>query len=112
MFKHKIFDLLRSLDQDEFKKLGDFVNSPYFSKSRNVIEAYNYVYPHYPSFKDSSLSKFKMYEHLFKSENYKDSSLRNVMAKLVKAVETFLIMENLKKDELNRDNLLLEELIR
>lgn len=112
MIKHKAFDLLRSLSTDEFRKFGDFVRSPYFNKSKNIIVIYDYLYPFYPEFNNSGISKFVLYEKLFKGGEYKDSSVRNVLAKLINLVLEFLVHENLGYDKLGRQNMLLEELNR
>ncbi|NOS85622.1 MAG: hypothetical protein HOP31_10815 [Ignavibacteria bacterium] len=112
MIKHKAFDLLRSLSPDEFRRFGDFVGSPYFNKSKNIITVYEYLYPYYPDFTDSNISKFVLYEKLFKSANYKDSSIRNVLARLINLALEFLVHENLGYDKLSRQNMLLEELNR
>jgi hypothetical protein len=112
MFKHKVFDLLKSLTSDEFDRFGDFINSPYFNKSKNLIMIYKHIAPYYPDFIDKNLSKINIYQKLFRSTNYKDSSIRNVLSKLVNAAQAFLVVENLKRDKLSQDNLLLEELNR
>lgn len=112
MIKHKVFDLLRSLSHDEFKRLGDFINSPYFNKSGNLAKIYTYITPFYPDFTHTKLSKIEIYQTLFGSDRYKDSSIRNVFSKLVNTVQMFLIAENLKEDKLARENMLLEELNR
>jgi hypothetical protein len=112
MIKHKAFDLLRSLSPEEFSRFGDFVSSPYFNKSKNIITVYEYLYPFYPDFTDSKISKFALYEKLFNSGNYKDSSIRNVLAKLINLALEFLVNENLGYDKLSRQNMLLEELNR
>jgi hypothetical protein len=112
MFKHKVFDLLRSLEPDEFSRFGDFINSPYFNKSKNLTSVYKYIAPYYPAFNDKSLSRVNIYQKLFKSATYKDSSIRNVLSKLVNAAQLFLVVESLKADQLSYDNMLLEELNR
>ena len=112
MIKHKAFDLLRSFSQDEFSRFGDFVRSPYFNKSKKIIAVYDHLYPYYPEFTDSRISKFVIYEKLFKSGEYKDSSVRNVLARLINLAQEFLVLENLGYDKLSRQNMLLEELNR
>lgn len=112
MIKHKAFDLLRSLSVDEFRRFGDFVRSPYFNKSKNIVAVYEHIFPFYPDFNNSGISKFVLYEKLFKSAEYKDSSVRNVLARLLNIALEFLVHENLGYDELSRQNMLLEELNR
>lgn len=112
MFKQKIFELLKSLSAEEFERLGDFIASPYFNKTKNVAVLYKYISPHYPHFNDEALTKENIYKKVFKLEEYKDSSVRNVISKLLNVTQMFLVIENLKKEKLTGSNLLLEELLR
>jgi hypothetical protein len=112
MFKHKIFELLKSFSEDEIARFGDFIDSRCFNRSRKVFDAYKFIYAYYPGFKDDRLTRENLYRVLFKSGKYNDSSIRNVFSKLLSLGLKFLAFEKLNCDALLRNNLILEDLLR
>ncbi len=44
MINHKIFDTLKSFDENYLKRLRDFINSPYFNSNKKVKELFEIIY--------------------------------------------------------------------
>src|SRR5437868_5136288 len=110
MFSHKIFNLLGTFSTEEIKKFEDFLKSPYFSKKHNTIILFKELMRYYPTFTDKNLSRKSLYKKIFASDKYIDSSLRALFANLLTLAQDFLAIESFKKDKLNVNNYILEEL--
>jgi hypothetical protein len=111
MFKHKIFDLLRTFTPDEIKKFDEFIKSPYFNKKIHTIGLYQEIINYYPGFDAPKLSRRTLYKKILHSDNYKDSTLRVLIANLQNLAMQFLAFENFKKEKLNIDSHMLEEML-
>ncbi len=112
MFKHKIFELLKSFSPEQIGRLGDLIDSRYFNRSKNVATAYRFIKQFYPDFDNDKLSRTTLYFELFKSKKYKDSSIRNVFSSLQNLALMFIAVEKMSKDVMQRNNLILEDLLR
>lgn len=114
MKNSKLTTILKTLNEDEFKKLGKFIDSPYFMSSRNCAPLYNILKKYYPGFNESDIEKKKIYEELFPGKNYGDaksvSLLSTLSSDLYKLCREFLVQIELEEQNPVHENLLLNQL--
>lgn len=88
--------LLRTFKPRELKKLGEFLDSPYFNKLKNVSRLYSELAGLYPSF---SITKENLFTRLFPGEKHNDLRLRVLFTRLLFLVQRFLAYESYSADE-------------
>jgi len=110
MIKSKLILLLQTFSKQEFRYLGDFVNSPYFNKEKVLMELYNILKKHYPDFSPEGFTREIIYESLFPGKKFNDAILRNTFSKFLKLAGKFLSAHNFDKSEFHSRLFLLEEL--
>ncbi len=106
----KLISLLESFSKEEFKRFGDFVNSPYFNNERVLVELYKILKQNYPGFSAKGFVKETVFESLFPGKKYNDSIFRNTISKMLRLAEQFLTMNHLASDKFHIKLFLLEEL--
>ena len=91
MKSSKLIQLLKVLDPQEFKQFNKYIQSPYFTNSENVLKLYNYIRPHYPAFESDKLERVKAFDHLYPTKKFNRPRLRNLLLKITKILESYLI---------------------
>lgn len=110
MPKTSVFRVLSSFSREEMKKFRGFLESPYFNKSKKLVEFYNLVKKYYPLFTDIRLEKEAIAKKLYAGEEYRDSTIRNLFSDLhAKAIE-FLTYENFNRSKTDKYKYLLNEI--
>jgi hypothetical protein len=110
MIKSKLFDVLGSLEENEFRKFGDFIKSPYFNKSKVIIKLYRVYSGFYPEFSGEKFTKMKVFKSAFPGKAFSEVTLRNYNSDMLKLAETFLAYHNFGRNPNNRNVSLLSEL--
>ena len=93
MYKSKITEFLKKLSEDELKKFGEFLASPYFNKNQNVVKLFNELKKHYPDFSSKGMSKKLLYKKIISNERYSEQVMRNLSTRIFKLAKTFLSTE-------------------
>lgn len=78
----KLIKLIRTFNAAEFKKFGDFVNSPYFNKNKNVIKLNNELKKYYPGFDSKDLTEEAIYRKVFGSGKFDYFKIKNIISDL------------------------------
>ncbi|MCX7878590.1 MAG: hypothetical protein N2510_08140 [Ignavibacteria bacterium] len=107
----KLQEILKSLSQSDFRKLGEFLHSPFHNKSRKIIELYNYLKNFYPEL-DSRYFKAEVISQNIFNNKKKTQNARTLMSSFTALTEKFLIYNQLEKNLLLQKNLLIEALYR
>lgn len=110
MIKSKLISLLETFSKQEFRNLGDFVNSPYFNKEKVLMELYNILKKHYPDFSPEGFTREIIYESLFPGKKFNDAILRNTFSKFLKLAGKFLSVYHFGRNKFHSRLFLLEEL--
>jgi hypothetical protein len=55
--KSKIIDILRTFSSKDVKRFRDFLESPFFNESENLVKLYNSLLEFYPDFEDENLTE-------------------------------------------------------
>jgi len=108
MHHSKLIKLLSALSQEEFKKLGRYLQSPYCNSNKKVSHLYTYLDKYFPDFDGPALRKERVFAKLFKDETFNAKKLGNLMSECSLKVEEFIIDIELKKDELLTKRLLVK----
>lgn len=88
----KLVAILKTLDKDEIKRFGDFVQSPYFNKREANILFFKALVVFYPNFEN--LLWEKIFKKAFPEKEYKEVYLRNILSDLYSLAENFLMQEH------------------
>jgi len=111
MYKSKLFELLKSLDEQEVMSFQQYLLSPFFNNSQKCIELYQYFLKVYPNWKHESLQKEQVFKKIFPNKDInKSSSLRELSSKTLRLLEDFLIVQELQVANDQRDWFLLQAL--
>jgi len=95
LIRKNIFDYLTKLDDNDFRKIKRYLDSPFFSfKNRNkVIELFKILKNHHPNY-EKATDPF-----LAKKLNIAINSLRNAKSELIKCIENYLELKTLEKEK-------------
>ncbi len=107
MRNSELFSLLRTLNDREFKRLEDFVNSPYHRVPKQAQRLFLFIKRYYPKLRDDAFDKYNT-AHKFLYPDQKtvnEGRIRTSISQLKKAVEEFLRLEELSHDETTRSKL-------
>lgn len=99
MQQTRLIRLLSTLNSAEFKRLEDFINSPYFNKSDTVKSLFEFLKPFYPAFDSSFLTAELAISRVFAKGTKSIQSLHDVNSSMTRLLEEFFAIESLKSDE-------------
>lgn len=117
MHKSRLVSLLKSLNKQEFRRLGRFLRSPFFNNNDEVIALYDYLKNnnHYPNFTAPVLTKEQVDKKVFGKYTlpyeYDPRRIRDCMSHLSLLVIDFIgIIEAQDISGLVKDQLILKAL--
>lgn len=93
----KLISLLRSLNDSEIKRLGEFVVSDYFNKDSDLRSLFAYLQSLYPAFPEERLRKEHVFRLIYPGRAYDDKQLRYLISRLNKLVEHFLVIQKIEQ---------------
>jgi hypothetical protein len=110
----KVAEILKTLDKAELKDLGKFIESPYFSRGRDVMPLFNALKTFHPSFDHPNLTREFIYNKIYPGKKYgdakSDSLLKTLMSDLLKLCTEYLAYSEFKNDKSRRSTYLLKQL--
>lgn len=96
----KLLNLLKGFSIEEFKKLSDFIKSPYYEKkSDNLVKLYRILKPHHPTFESDLLLKEKVFTKIYKRKEFNSSLFANLTSKFIRIVEDYYVLLAYQKNE-------------
>lgn len=101
-----LFQVWESLSAVEIRRLDKFLKSPYHNKHKGVLRLFEFLKKH-GDLSEEEMTRERVFAFVFPKEAYEDLKLRHVMSYMLKALETFCILEN-KNLEREGDFLLLD----
>ncbi len=102
----KILKMFKSLTTEEWKYLRWFVQSNFFNTDPNLLRLYEALAKHHPAFASKSLTKELLYAKVFGGQAYHDGKWRNLVSKMNKLLEDYLIWLELENEPITRQKLL------
>ncbi len=106
MEKSHLVHILRVLDKKEVKELRKWVNSPAHNLRQDVIDLFEYLVSGQHLHSEKHLEKERAFQAIFPCKTYNDAEMRQAMHFLLKAVENFLVYNELLKDEVRTQTML------
>lgn len=110
MQKTKLTFLLKSLDKQEFRRLGRFLNSPFYNYSRPPVLLYESLKRFHPKFDSLKFTKHYIWMKVFQDLPFDTNKFWQLISKLTQLVEQFLIVLELESHPRNQRELLLQAL--
>jgi len=95
----KLISLIKTLEEKEKKQIKRLLKLDYFNQSKDVTRLWELIVKQLNKGNERLLQKEKLFEKLFPSTPYTDIKLRNLMRKLTKIIEDFLLNQSIQKDE-------------
>lgn len=107
MLNTKLFKLLRDFSPEEMKAVRGYLLSKHNSSSK-LFQLFKYIDNKHPDFEKNKnkLIKEKIYKIVFGKEVFNRKKMDELRSRLLKAVESFLIADEVEQDDLLRDVLL------
>ncbi len=106
----KIIELLRSFGHNEYRKLGDFVRSPFHNKSESLVHLYDYFGKFSKDFDGLDINYEEIADLVLPDEKFNESRVRSLISNFVKLIEAFLIYTTFEKYTTYQKTLLLNTL--
>ena len=111
MQKTKLIDLLSTFSTRERSRFRKYVHSPFFNKHPFVIQLCDYVLEFAPGFDAEGLEKEDIFQVLYGAIPYDENKLNNLISDLLQLLYDFLAYTRFERKEVERKQLLLEELL-
>lgn len=112
MHQSKLVTLLRTFRPAELKRLEDFLASPYFNKSANLLSLFQALKEAAPDFEAERCERFAIWERAHPGRPGSEQEIATEMNALLRQAETFLGMEQYAQKEQLRDLHILEAMER
>lgn len=105
MQQSNLLMLLRLFSDDEMKRFGEFLASPYFNNSEKQIKFFKLLKSHHPEFLSNKLEKTVLYKALHGKDDYNDQTMRDLIAGMFRLAKTFIGTEQMQADDLKASEL-------
>ncbi|KAA3636792.1 MAG: hypothetical protein DWQ02_07645, partial [Bacteroidetes bacterium] len=103
MYKSKLIKLLSLLTPEESRMFYKFIRSVFYQNNANVVRLYEYLRKYYPDFPEKKLQKELVFEKLFPGRTYSLNTLAALMSKMVRLLQEFLLILDLRSDQFERE---------
>ena len=109
MKNSKLIDLVSSLSKTEFREFSIYVKSQSQKEKKRELNLLNYLKKYYPDFSSKQFTKENCFKKLFPNNGaFNQKKVTDTMSDLYLILEDFVVMQELKKQQLDRDHLLLK----
>lgn len=112
MHRTKLIKLLKTLSKEEYLRFGKFLRSPFFNTKPALIEFYERLKRHHPTFDSPRLKIEKLWAHVFPDKAFTEQKFRQLCSDLGKLAERYLIQLELEQPENKTTHLLIRSLRR
>ena len=111
MKESKLTELIRGLSQTEFRKFGEFINSPFHNKSQMITAFYHLITRNYDNLDSNTISVKNVALRLFEGEENSDQNARTLISNFTRIIERFIVYEELDKYPVKLKIFLLQSLM-
>jgi hypothetical protein len=107
MRESKLTELLKGISPAEFKRFGEFLNSPFHNKSKKVLQLYDVINENFDEFDANKVTKEEISRKIFPEDLNSDQNARTLISNFTGLLENFLILlENDNKEITKKISLL------
>ncbi len=110
MVNTKLVKLLKTFSKKEIVKFGEFVQSPYYNKNKNVMDLSEVILSYYPDFEREDFTEEVIFSKAFTGEKYDYFKIKNVISDIYLLTLMFLKMRVSENKEYENEIGLLNEL--
>ena len=108
MKNSKLIQLVSKIPKRQFKRLQEFLESPYFNKKEELIALYHFLSNFKFDFEHEKLTKAKAFVFVYgKQKTYDEKEMGYIMSQLTQLINDFLAHEQLRNDEMMKSQLLM-----
>ena len=107
----KLYELIKGLTKEEFKRFGLFIKSPYFNKSKTMEKLWVFLKQNIDKLDSPKITKEKISSVIYPGEKCDESNLRKQLSNFTKLAEEFLTLIALDKKKYTKENVLIQELL-
>jgi len=108
MIESKLITLLRTLSKEEIRRFGKFLEGTAERKVLDRMAFFDYLEKYHPEFSEKKVKREVVAQKLFPKNDNRLKKVENLMHKMVLVLEDFMVYEELKMQQTQRDFLLLE----
>jgi len=98
MLPSNTVEIIKNLSKNDFKKLGDFLRSPYFNSKETLYLLYKEIEKHAPDLKPEKFEYPKIYKKIYGGE-YKEQTIKNLYSEFGGLLRKFIAHERLEQNE-------------
>lgn len=102
MQNSKLIILLKALNAEEFRQFYRYVKAPFSTKSKELIQFYDYIRKYYPDFANDKLDRKTIFASLYPNESFNSPRLRNLALKVTKILEDYLIYLEYQQNDIQK----------
>lgn len=99
MQQTRLVRLLSTLNPSEFRRLEEFIHSPYFNKSDTIRNLFEFLKPFHPSFDSKFLTAELAISRVFGKDSKNAQPLHDASSTMTRLLEEFFAIESVKSDE-------------
>jgi hypothetical protein len=107
MLNTKLFQLLQTLNVYELNRFGKFLCSPYFNEDERLVNLFEVLAPHFKKQTHESLEQKKIWKEVHSDKKFHQLKFARLFSDLLKKLEEFLVIDNLKQSESSKQRKLL-----
>ncbi len=109
MLKHQSVEIIKTFSKHEEKEFLKFISSPFFNRSKKIVQLYKVLLTYRNDFDSEELNKEFVYGKMKQTEKYSDSTMRNLLADLYILLKKYLTYKRFSIDYEKQEILFLKE---
>lgn len=110
MHNNKLITILKYFNKTDLNQFHKYIVSPYFNKSKQLIQFYEIILKGIHSPKVTLLEKENVWKKLFKDQKYNDVRFRKLNSDLLKMIEGFLSQQIYDNNKLQKSANLIQSI--
>jgi hypothetical protein len=107
-----VIELLKTFNDDEVKRFDEYLQSPFFNKSKVLITLYRALVKHHPDYINPALEKPRLFKKIYPGKIYHEQNLRNRMAELSELIKDFIALIQADKNQTEKKHNFIDGLIK
>ena len=100
MVKSHLVQILRTFSKKELRELRKWLQSPAHNQREDVVRLLEYLVEDDHLYKDAFLDKKSVFRWIHPKETFDDAKIRQTIFFFMKALESFLIYDEIRQDEI------------
>lgn len=106
MHSSRLIKLLKTLEEEELKRLLKFLKSPFYNANPRIVKLYEYLRKYHPEYQSSKLQKEKVFARIFPNKPFDYSKFTNLMSDFSQLLEEYLTLLEYKQDPFQQQKML------